>query len=173
MINKDECQQIGYITKTHNVDGEVSLTYTTETIFDIFDKGQIFIEFDGYLVPFFIEYYKQKNKKNLIVKFIDTDSLTNAKQLVNKNVFTNIVINTENRTETLDNSFIGFTIKDITSKNTGTVIDFIDFSGNKNFVIACNNNEFIIPANKDFINNVDYNNKIIVMNLPEGLFELT
>lgn len=172
MINRDECRKIGYVYKTHGVEGDVLLASEVEDIKTIIEKGQLFIEIDGYLVPFFIESFREKNSNTFIVKFFDITNLDLAEQLIDK------IILTSYKEEIIEDDLsefselIGFTIKDQTSSNEGEIVDYIDFSGNTNFIIKMDRKEFFIPANEDFIESIDIEKKIVLMNLPEGIFDL-
>ena len=69
--------------------------------------------------------------------------------------------------------FIGYNI--IVGDNVliGAIVDFDDTTDNALFIVKNQNDtEFFIPIADDFIVDIDIDNKIMTMNLPEGLLDL-
>ena len=55
MIQKENCQKIGTIIKAHGVKGELIVQFDVEIFETLRETESIFIEIDGYLVPFFLK----------------------------------------------------------------------------------------------------------------------
>jgi len=51
-------------------------------------------------------------------------------------------------------------------KDLGKIIDYTDFNSNMLYTLE---NDMLIPANVDFIIDVDVDNSIVYMELPEGI----
>ena len=70
------------------------------------------------------------------------------------------------------NYFVGFLIKDIDKGEIGKVTDVDDSTINTLFVVDHKGTEVLIPAQEDFMVDLDRKKKVITMHLPEGLLEL-
>lgn len=79
----------------------------------------------------------------------------------------------EAETEDLSwNFFVGFRIDDERYGRIGTVTDVDTSTVNTLFVIEREDEELLIPAQEEFILEIDRENKTIAMQLPEGLLDL-
>lgn len=67
--------------------------------------------------------------------------------------------------------FTGFIIKDVKEGKIGKVTDVDDSTINTLFVVDRDGKELLIPAQEDFIVNLDREARIITMDLPSGLIE--
>jgi 16S rRNA processing protein RimM len=69
-------------------------------------------------------------------------------------------------------AFTGFEVKDAISGILGKISDVDISTANTLFVIENEKGELLIPACEEFIFKIDYENKQLLMNLPEGLTDL-
>jgi len=67
---------------------------------------------------------------------------------------------------------VGFLIKDVNEGEIGKVIDVDDSTINTLFVVDHNDTEVLIPAQEDFIVDLDRKKRIITMQIPVGLLDL-
>jgi len=81
MIKKEDVFKIGQFAKPHGIKGEITLL-TTSDVFDDSDDPFIVCEFEGILVPFFIEEYRYKSDSSILVKLENIDSELQARELV-------------------------------------------------------------------------------------------
>lgn len=173
MIRKDDTYQIGRITKTHGLKGEVVFAFT-DPIFDDTDCNYLICEVEGILVPFFIEEYRFKNDSVALVKFDGIDSIEQAQPILGSAVyFEKKYVNMDEQDEVSLSYFIGFGITGTDEGPIGTIVDIDDNTDNWLFVVErSDGSECLIPAHDEFIINIDHNNKTIEMNLPAGLLDL-
>lgn len=171
MIRNEEVYKIGQITKPHGLKGELSMN-VDDDIFDRVDCPYLICDVDGLLVPFFIEEYRFKTGSTALIKFADIDSSEKAQILIGSTVyFENKYIEDGDEEEVSLNYFIGFTVKD-GDKVLGPITDIDDQTENWLFVVEHKEDELLIPAQEDFIVDIDHKKRIITMNLPTGLVEL-
>lgn len=173
MIRREELIKIGQFNKPHGVKGEISLTFTD----DIFDRGEspyIVCCIDNIFVPFFIEEYRFKSGSTALVKLCDVEDENAARSFTNLEVFYPKKYYIEDEEEaTPDDYFIGFTISDIAYGEIGEVVAIDDSTINALFVVEDKEGgEVLIPIQEEFVEAIDEDNRIIHMNLPEGLIEL-
>ena len=171
MITKNDLFKIGKLQKTHGIKGELMLVFDEISYADI-DVDFYFFEIESTFVPFFIEEITFSDDTRARVKFEDIENEPKAAQFSN----TDIYIHKQNIPETADNLigwnyFIGYKVVD-QQKNELGIIDRVDTSTINNlFILNQENEEVLIPATENFIVDTDHKNKIIFMDLPEGLLD--
>ena len=171
MIKEEEVYKIGIINKPHGIHGELSFTFDDD-IFDRVDADYIVCLMDGILVPFFIESYRFRSDSSALIKLEGVDDEQQARRFTNTEVF--FPKKHAEGTEDEDLTwayFTGFIIKDVKEGEIGKVTDVDDSTINTLFVVDQNGKELLIPAQEDFIVNLDREARIITMDLPSGLIE--
>lgn len=172
MIKQDEVYRIGIINKPHGVHGELLFTFDDD-IFDQVDADYIVCLMDGILVPFFFESYRFRSDSTALIKMEGIDTEQQARRMTNVEVYF-----PKEHAEKLDdneltwNYFVGFLIKDINKGEIGKITDVDDSTINTLFVVDHKGTEVLIPAQEDFIVDLNRKKKVITMHLPEGLLEL-
>lgn len=172
MIKQDEVYRIGIINKPHGVHGELLFTFDDD-IFDQVDADYIVCLMDGILVPFFFESYRFRSDSTALIKLEGIDTEQQARRMTNVEVY----FPKEHAEKLEDNEltwnyFVGFLIKDINKGEIGKVTDVDDSTINTLFVVDHKGTEVLIPAQEDFMVELNRKKKVITMHLPEGLLEL-
>jgi 16S rRNA processing protein RimM len=172
MIKAEDVYRIGLINKPHGVHGELLFTFDDD-IFDRVESDYIVCLMDGILVPFFFESYRFRSDTTALIKLEGVDTEMQARRMTNVEVYF-----PKEHAEELDDDeltwqyFVGFTIIDENKGTIGKVTDVDDSTINTLFVVDYNGAETLIPAQEDFIIDLNREAEIIRMNLPEGLLEL-
>ena len=68
--------------------------------------------------------------------------------------------------------FIGFEVFDATFGKIGKIIAVDESTTNTLFVVEHGDNEVLIPAAEEFIDDMNHEKRVISLNLPEGLLDL-
>lgn len=172
-IPKNNCEKIGFIRKTHGVNGELVLEFESRFEESVADAGRFFLELDGLLVPFFMEEegFRFKTAVTAIVKFMDVETEKYTKRLVGCPVFmfTDEIIDEDE--ETLHSYLLNFEVEDTKLGKIGLIQHVDDYSGNIVLTVEYQGNEVLIPFSEDLLVSIDHNRKILVMNLPDGLMD--
>ena len=169
MIRKEEVFKIGVIGKPHGVKGEVSFTFTDD-IFDRVDGEYLILLMDGILVPFFLEEYRFKTDTVALVKFEDIDTAEQARRLTHAEVYFPMKYMETQEEVSSWNYFIGFRVEDVHQGLLGTVTDVDESTLNVLFAIEnASGDEILLPAHEEFILKVDHDQKILTVEVPEGL----
>lgn len=172
MIKVEDVYKIGIINKPHGVHGELLFTFDDD-IFDRVEADYIVCLMDGILVPFFFESYRFRSDTTALIKLEGIDTEQQARRMNNVEVYFSKEYADELKDDELSwQFFVGFTIKDIHKGEIGKVKDVDDSTINTLFVVEHEGTEVLIPAQEDFIIDLNRKTKVISMNLPDGLLEL-
>lgn len=173
MIRFEDVYNIGKITKAHGLKGEVVFNFSDD-IFDRADADYIICDIDGILVPFYIEEYRFRSSNSALMKFEDLDSVDSVKRLLGCDVYFEKRLAIESGEEELSlNYFIGFTVIDEDYGEVGEIVSIDDNTENWLFIVeGKDGDEKMIPAQEEFITEINNDEKVIRMSLPIGLLDL-
>ncbi len=172
MILKDEIFPIGQITKPHGLKGEMAFT-THSTILEDVEVPFIIMEPEGLLVPFYLENVRMKTDTTGLIKLERVDSEEKAREFIGQTIYLpNMFLDEMDETEFESDYFVGFEIIDAEKGSIGCVSAVDDSTANSLFVVENETGEVLIPIAEEFITELDHENKIIRLNLPEGLLDL-
>lgn len=172
MIRKEEVYKIGLFNKPHGIHGELQFTFTDD-IFDRVDCDFLICLLDGIFVPFFIEEYRFRSDSTALVKLEGVDSAERARFFTNVEVyFPSKFVEEDDDAELSWNFFIGFQMEDIHYGSLGEIIEVDTTTMNTLFVVSRGEDEILVPAQEEFILGIDQQQKLITVDLPEGLLNL-
>ena len=169
MIRDEEVYQIGVITRTHGIRGEVAMSFTDD-VWDRAEADYLVLRIEGILVPFFMEEYRFRSNTVALIKFQDYDSADEARELCGCEVYFPHALTPE-RSEDEEYTwryFTGFRIVDALGGELGTIDHVDDSTANVLFAVGGR----LIPAAEDFIQRVDHRERTLYMHLPEGLLTI-
>jgi len=170
MIRPEEVIKVGRLQKPYGIRGEISILFDKPVYADI-DTEFYFLDIDHILVPFHVEEITYISDTVARVKFEDLDDESRASRYANLQVF---LLRKQVEEGLEDGSadwdfFIGYRIVDQHEQDLG-IIESVDFATiNVLFIVKGEEGEHLIPASEDFIVRIDERQRIIHMDLPEGL----
>lgn len=166
MLKKEDFVYYGKFLKPHGTKGEIGLQSDGFTLGD--DCDFVACDIDGILVPFFFETIRPKSNDISIVKVERMESAEDVRFLTNRDAY--IPREWVEECEELTWSYFkGFKAIGTEQGELGEIIDVDDNTINTLFVIEGEDDEILIPAQEEFIVNIDHQNKEIIFDLPEGL----
>lgn len=170
-----ELIEVGYTMKPHGLNGEIKVVVEENYEDDFLDVEVVVLEIKGMQTPFFVESVRGANQ--LIVKFENIDNRDEALKISSKKLFLKAEdINTDNNeqiTVSSDiDSIIGYLLKDKNSDNQGIISDIILVNDQDMAILDLENKEVFIPLIPHWIIEKDSTKKEILMDLPNGLFDL-
>lgn len=171
MIKKEEVFKIGVINKPHGVKGEVSFSFTDDIFDRVEDCDYLILMMDGILVPFFWEEYRFKSDNVALVKFEGIDTAERAKMFTNVEVYFPKKYMDEQDEITSWNFFVEFQVNDVRHGALGEIVDVDDATMNVLFVIEKEGEELLLPAHEEFILDLDKKNRVLTVEIPEGLLD--
>ena len=166
--------KVGKIVNTHSLKGEVKVISSTDFEEERFKKGSKLLITRGNQVvkEVVVESYRT-HKNNLLVKFEGIDSIEEAEKFKNLQ----LKVDSENLSELEENEFyfheiIGCEVFDENNISLGEIIEILTPGANDVWVIKNKNGkEILIPYIEDVVKNVDIPNKIINIEVMEGLID--
>lgn len=172
MIKRKEVYKIGIFNKPHGIHGELLFTFTDD-IFDRVEAEYIVCLLDGIFVPFFIEEYRFRSDSTALMKLEGVDNAERARMFTNVEVWFPVKHADEAEPEELTwNYFVGFRMEEIHHGYLGDVTEVDTSTLNTLFVVDHNGEELLIPAQEEFITDIDQKHKVITVSLPAGLVNL-
>ena len=173
MIKKEEVYKIGLFNKPHGIHGELHFTFTDD-IFDRVDCDYLICLLDGIFVPFFIEEYRFRSDSTALVKLEGIDTAERARMFTNVEVYFPVKHAEEAEDGELSwNFFVGFRMEDVRHGELGEVVEVDTTTVNTLFVVEQEDGEeLLIPAQEEFIVEINQEKKLITVELPEGLLNL-
>ena len=172
MIRPEEVYKIGMFNKPHGISGELQFTFTDD-IFDRVEADYVVCPMDGILVPFFIESYRFRSDTTALMKLEGVDTQEQARRFTNTPVYFPVKHAEEAEPGELSwDFFTGFRVEDTTHGHLGEVTDVDTSTVNTLFIVERDGEELLIPAQEDFIQDIDTRHRVITLQLPEGLIDL-
>lgn len=173
MIKKEEVYKIGLFNKPHGIHGELQFTFTDD-IFDRADCDYLICLLDGIFVPFFIEEYRFRSDSTALVKLEGVDTSERARMFTNVEVYFPVKHVEEAEDGELSwDFFVGFRMEDVRHGALGEVVEVDNATVNTLFVVEQEDGEeLLVPAQEEFIVEIDQQKRVITVELPEGLLNL-
>lgn len=172
MITAEEIVEIGQYNKPHGLKGEISATLQCD-IDDVENFSTLISCMDGIYVPFFIAGLRPKTAHTVLLQLQGVESDKDVRKFVNKSIY---VLRRECPDHTGDvycDYFVGFRMVAADGGEIGEIVDVDDSTENALFVVRKNDGrEIYIPVTQDFIEDIDEDVRLMVMNLPHGMVDL-
>lgn len=172
MIREEDVIRIGLFTKPHGINGEVVLQFTDD-VFDRVECDYLIAKMDGILVPFFMEEYRFKSDTTALIKFERIDTAEEALRLQGVEAYFPLELAEQAEEGELNwNSFLGMQVVDETEGDLGVITRVDTQTLNCLFEISGDRGEILIPAQEDFIVELDRKGRRLMVQLPQGLLDL-
>ena len=176
MITRDELIAIGHYNKPHGVAGELSVTVDVD-LEVLRGLSCLVSDIDGIFVPFFVNAIRPKSVDTMLLTIDGIENEKEAARLVNRDIY---ALKRDYQQESIDadadgyplDFFIGFELRDNDGSRVGEITDVDEQTENAIFVVDRDGSEIMVPATDDLIVEFDVDNKLMVMDLPEGLLDL-
>ena len=154
---------VAQVLKSNGTDGELLLGFNGFGPEDIDLMEPVFIEFDGLLVPFFIESFTEKGNRAL-VRLTGIRSLADADEITGRKVLIEY-----GEEEDGGDSVSGWTVIDEDGTVVGTVDGYEDIPGNTCLWVDTEKGQVLIPFHEDLVLSMDKASKTLRMTIPSGL----
>ncbi|RKT01292.1 ribosome maturation factor RimM [Chryseobacterium defluvii] len=171
-MRKEDCYFLGKITRRHGLSGNVILKLDTDQP-ELYNKLEsIFVEINGLLVPFFIEKLSWSKSDALNISFKNSSEAM-VDQALGKSVYLPLATLPKlSGKQFYYHEVIGFNVLDEQNTICGEIESVNDQTAQHYFLLRLNGKEIVVPIIKDWILEVNREEKFIKMQLPEGLMDV-
>jgi len=174
VLYTEEFTSIGLIRKGHGHQGHARVEIEEQYLEHFLSQDFLFLEVDGYKVPFRIEEHQQKQHLLIKLRTIDSPEALvfyhlHSIYLLQKEV-AHLVHEPKNDQE--GSGFIGMEIRDRRIGTIGTIIRIEAYPQQIMAFVEYGSKEIMLPLHDSLILEVDQENGIVKMELPDGLLQL-
>lgn len=163
---------IGYITKTKGLKGEVQLYFEYDQP-ELLDLDVVFADFNGKMVPYFVSSYKLQHNNTGNFFFDDIDHIDKAQALIKKKIYLPLTkMPEEEDGEFHYEDLEGFLVLDENHGELGEIIEVHEYPQQFVATVAYRNKEIMFPLNEDMIVDIDEEEGILRVDLPDGLLDI-
>ncbi|MDQ8750907.1 ribosome maturation factor RimM [Elizabethkingia miricola] len=171
-MRKEECYFLGRITRRHGLSGNVILKMDTDQPEFYSKMESMFIEINGLLVPFFVDKLSWSKGDSLNILFKNSNEAL-VDQVIGKEVYQPLSsLPKLSGKQFYYHEIVGYEIKDTEGKSYGLIRSVNDQTAQHYFILVLNDKEVVVPIIKDWIIALDREEKIMTMQLPEGLLDV-
>lgn len=168
---KFDLTKIGYLSKPHGFNGDLKSTLEVLMLSEDFPEF-IWVYLDGKPVPLFVE-KAALIKSNFIIKLEDIDSEESASTLKNTSIYCeNKLFKQYFEYEESLEDLIGFEVEDVNKGLIGKVVSIIENAIQPTLVLIFEEKEILVPYTEEIILDVDFDNKKLKVEAPEGLIDM-
>lgn len=173
-IQKNTCQEIGYLQKPHGIKGGISLVFEPQYELSLENEPTLFLEMDGLLVPYFFadDGIRIRSSELAIIHLGWVKDEIDARKICGSSVYLkdqDFIVPEE---ELTIHHLVGFELHDENIGRVGRIEKVEDFGGNLLFMLSFQGKEVLIPFNDDLLISLDEEKKTISMQCPDGIFDL-
>lgn len=170
-----EYLKIGKIKKPHGLNGELKAMIDERFFEDVNAVEAFFVELGSGKAPYFIESLRGGNP--LLLKFEDIDNKEDAALFTNKTIYLreeDVTLSEEaiNDTGLEFSHLVGFVLEVEELGQVGEILRVDEFPQQEMATVAYEGKELLVPLLEQWIVSVDKAQKIVVMDLPEGLLDI-
>lgn len=171
-MNKNECFNLGYISKTVGNKGDLLLIFDVDDVSKYRKLESVFVEINKELVPFFITQLELRGN-GAKVNFDGINTTDRAQELTGSSLFLPLsALPPLKGKKFYFHEVLGFTAKDKIHGEIGIIENILDYPTQAIFQIKKGETEILIPVKEDFIISIDRAGKIVELNAPEGLIDI-
>jgi 16S rRNA processing protein RimM len=172
-MQKEDCFFVGKVVKKYSFKGELLIKLDTDDPELFLEMESVFVEQHKTLIPFFVEHSQLHKSSLLRVQFEDVYDEATANAMIGTELFLPLsFLPPLEGTKFYYHEIIGFNVTDIRFGDVGVLVGVNDKTAQHLFVIENQDKEILIPINDLFIKLVDRENKILGLDVPQGLIEL-
>ena len=172
-MRKEDCFYLGKIVRKHSFKGEVVIKLDTDEPELYQNLESVFVALGNDLVPFFIETISLQKRNQLRIRFEDVENEADADAILGIEVYLPLKFLPKLTGDKFYyHEIIDFDIEDVNYGYIGVITGVNDSSAQPLFEVDSNGTEIFIPMIDHFIKKVDRENKLIIVETPEGLIDL-
>ena len=163
---------LGAIVATHGLDGWLRLNPLNPQSETLSPGLEVCLEKSGERSLHAIE-SSQPHKKQFLVKLRGVNHIDSARQHIGATLLVDdAALAALEPGQYYQYQVIGFEVVDVNGRVIGTVVSTLSTAGGELYVVQGSTKEHLIPAVKEIVEKVDFAEKKMVINPPDGLLDL-
>lgn len=170
---KDENTKVGRIGRPHGLRGELKVSIDDLYFEDVVQQESLLIAVGSQYIPHFVEAWRSGGN---LVKLEEIDDKESAQMLQQRDIYLPAHLLTIKAEDIpADNPFeqyLGYLVYETEIGPIGKIQEIIDLPEHYLAEVNYKDKAIMIPLHTDLIEAVDETNQVLLMDLPEGLFEL-
>lgn len=167
----DDCYQLGYVTKTHGLKGEIQIFLDVDVPEEYKNLESMFVLRNNSLVPFFLEHIHINGNKAL-AKIDEIDHIDDAKDFVSAEIYLPLSFLPELKDDQFYfHEIVGYELYD-GEKLIGKIKNVYTLSPQNLIEADYQGTEVLVPMNDEVITKVDKEQEKVFSNLPDGLLDV-
>jgi 16S rRNA processing protein RimM len=171
-MNKNECFNLGYISKTVGNKGELLLILDVDDVKRYGKLESVFVEINKELVPFFITHLELRGN-GAKVQFDGINNTERAEELTRSSLYLPMSFLPPLKGKKFYyHEVLGFKAHDKTYGDIGIIENILDYPTQALFQIKKGETEILVPVKEEFIICIDRITKTVSLNAPEGLIDI-
>jgi 16S rRNA processing protein RimM len=163
--------RIGQLLKPVGTNGEIKIDIDDNFFDDFVNSNHFIIKINGNYVPYFIENIRETN--HLLLKIEEIDGPESAANFTLKDIYLREkdITSKSYSEQKSKEGWVGYTIFD-KKRRVGQIVDIEIYPQQLMASVVYNNKNILIPLVEELITDVSDENKILTMDLPEGLLDM-
>ena len=164
---------VGKLNKSFGTKGQIKVVVTKAYESDLRAADVWFIDKGGEIVPYFVD--GLEDAANLLVKFEDIDSPEATKKISGGAILLrtkDVTVNEDPKQDNSLNKLVGFEVH-TEEFFIGTIISIEEYPQQMMaFIRLAEGEEIMVPLSPAFIVDIDVEQRIVDMNLPDGMVDV-
>ena len=171
-MSKEDCFELGYVIKSHGVRGEVGIMLDVDIPEEYEELESVLIETKNELVPHFIEEISIRGNK-AIVKFEEFEKIEDVQPILGCKLFLPLDVLPQLKDDQFYyHEIVDFQIIDKQLGSLGKVDNVYTMPTHDMISMMYQEKEVLIPILPEIVLSADKEEKIIHVDLPNGLLEV-
>ncbi|EDM36312.1 16S rRNA processing protein [Pedobacter sp. BAL39] len=168
----EEAFYIGYITKTKGLKGEVQLFFEYDEP-ELLELDVVFADINGKMVPFFVSSYKLQTNNTGNFYFDDVDHIDKAQPLLRKKIYLPLAKMPDRSDDDFSyEDLVGYLVIDENLGELGEILEVNEYPQQFVATMSYKNKEVMFPLNEDMIVEIDEEEALLRVLLPDGLLDI-
>ena len=169
----DDYYYVGRILKPYGNKGQLLVYLETDDPLRYEKLESVFVEINQERIPFIISAIELLRGAKAILKFEDTDSVTEAQSFTGLKLFLPVSgLPPLGKEQFYFHEVTGYSVIDEEKGDIGTIADVLEYPSQILLQVRSGGKEILIPAVNEVIIRIDKQNRIIHIRAPEGLIDL-
>lgn len=172
-MNKSDCFEWGRVVRPQGLKGAVVVHVDADDPEKYRGLDAVLVELNGQLVPYLVENIQFSAKAKALLKLEDVNTAEQAAQLVKSFLYLPLqALPLLEKGGFYYHDVVGFDVEDQQEGMLGKVTAFYSKPGQDLLAMEYKGAEVLIPVIDDVVTGADFDRKVVLVRLPEGLLDI-